>query len=88
LTRAAGALWWTGAHKTKRPENVCYDEATMSAGPADQDRELLRYWVETWQRAGVELDEIRRHEIESADTQEAIRQLFGTAGWMDSAPPE
>jgi len=58
----------------------------MSGGPADQERELLRYWVETWQRAGVELEEIRRQAIESADTQKAILQLFGTAGSMDTAP--
>jgi hypothetical protein len=34
--------------------------------------ELTRQWVETWKRAGPELEEIRRREIESADTQEAI----------------
>jgi len=59
----------------------------MLGEPADQDREMLRRWVNTWRRAGMELDEIRRHEIESADTQEAIRQLFGTEGSIDSAPP-
>ena len=42
-----------------------------------QDRELMRRWVETWRRAGPELDEIRRREIEAMDTAEAIRQLFG-----------
>ena len=49
-----------------------------------QDRELLRRWVETWQRAGLELEEIRRREIEAMDTAEAIRQLFGsTAAYKD-----
>jgi len=43
------------------------------------DRKLMRRWVETWQRAGQELDEIRRREIEATDTAEAIRQLFGSA---------
>jgi hypothetical protein len=43
------------------------------------DRELLRRWVETWRRAGQELDEIRRREIEATDTAEAIRQIFGDA---------
>jgi hypothetical protein len=40
--------------------------------------ELLRRWVDTWRQAGPALDEVRRLEIESADTQEAILQLFGT----------
>jgi hypothetical protein len=59
----------------------------MFGEPADQDRELVRHWVDTWRRAGVELDQIRRREIESADTHEAVRQLFGTEGSIDSAPP-
>ena len=43
------------------------------------DQELMRRWVETWRRAGYELDEIRRREIEATDTAAAIRQLFGSA---------
>ena len=43
------------------------------------DRDWMRRWVETWQRAGKELDEIRRREIEATDTREAIRQLFGAS---------
>lgn len=39
---------------------------------------LRRRWVETWRRAGDELEAIRRSEIESVDTQEAIRQIFGS----------
>jgi len=46
----------------------------------NSERELMRRWVDTWRRAGPELDEVRRREIESADTQEAVRQLFGTGG--------
>jgi hypothetical protein len=45
----------------------------------DRDRELLRQWVETWRRAGPELEEIRRREIEAIDTGEAIRQIFGSS---------
>jgi len=41
-----------------------------------RDRELLRRWVETWRRAEVELEPIRRRELRSLDTQEAIRQIF------------
>jgi hypothetical protein len=50
---------------------------SMSGGHTD--RELLRRWVETWARAGRELEEIRRREIESRDTREAIRQIFGSS---------
>jgi hypothetical protein len=51
----------------------------MASQQAPEDRELLQQWVETWKRAGHELDQIRRREIESVDTREAIRQLFGPA---------
>ena len=33
--------------------------------------------METWRTAGVELEAIRRRELRSLDTQEAIRQIFG-----------
>ncbi len=52
-----------------------------------QERELMRRWVETWRRAGPELDEIRRREIEATDTREAIRQLFGSAAAFQDLPP-
>ncbi len=45
----------------------------------DTDPDLLRRWVDTWRRAGIELERIRRAEIESIDTQEAVRQIFGNA---------
>ncbi len=51
------------------------------------DRKLMRQWVETWMRAGRELDQIRRREIESANTREAIRQLFGSPEAFHSLPP-
>jgi len=41
------------------------------------DAHLLRQWVDTWHRAGAQLARIRRAEIESVNTQEAIRQIFG-----------
>ena len=37
----------------------------MADQQAPQERELMRHWVETWRRAGAELDEIRRREIEA-----------------------
>jgi hypothetical protein len=36
--------------------------------------------VETWRRAGEELELLRRIEIESADTREAVGQIFGSDG--------
>jgi hypothetical protein len=41
------------------------------------DLSLCQRWVETWRRAGEELERIRRAEIESIDTPEAVRQIFG-----------
>ena len=52
-----------------------------------QDRELMRRWVETWQRAGPELEEIRRREIEVMDTRNAIRQLFDSTTLLRDLPP-
>jgi hypothetical protein len=50
----------------------------MASPPSSvRDRELLRRWAETWRRAEVELEPIRRRELRSLDTQEAIRQIFG-----------
>jgi hypothetical protein len=45
--------------------------------PASPDDSLRRRWVETWRRAGEELEALRRIEIESVDTREAVRQIFG-----------
>jgi hypothetical protein len=60
--------------------------AMQDRGTAEE-RELLRRWVETWIRAGVELEALRRREIESADTQQAVRQLFDSAAsFPDLAP--
>jgi hypothetical protein len=60
-----------------------YDEVVTK----DQnERDLLRRWVETWRRAGVELEEIRRREIRATDTQQSIRQIFGDDGAADSSP--
>jgi hypothetical protein len=42
--------------------------------------------VETWQRTGEELERLRRIEIESLDTREAIRQIYGD-GNLPTLPP-
>ena len=53
------------------------------------DRELLQRWVATWRRAAREMEEIRRREIETLDTHEAIRQIFDGFDWslLPPAPP-
>jgi len=55
--------------------------------PASPDDLLRRRWVETWRRAGGELERLRRIEIESIDTREAVRQIFGSDGPAVPAPP-
>ena len=42
-----------------------------------EELELMRRWVQTWKEAGPVLEEIRRRDIENADTQQAVRDLFG-----------
>ncbi len=64
----------------------CYDESEMPQQPSP-DIVLLRRWVETWRRAGKELEALRRIEIESVDTREAVRQIFGSDGGITPAPP-
>jgi hypothetical protein len=44
--------------------------------PNSPDEALLRRWVETWRRAGPELEAIRLAELQSVDTREAVRQIF------------
>ena len=52
---------------------------------ASPDDSLRKRWVETWRRAGEELERLRRAEIASIDTREAIRQIFGSRGGSDGA---
>jgi hypothetical protein len=59
----------------------------MSNQQASEERDLLRRWVDTWRRAGEELNEIRRREIESAHTQQAVLRLFGTGELAYTSPP-
>jgi hypothetical protein len=58
--------------------------------PFDQnpDEAIPRKWVDTWQRAGVELDAIQRAELRNVDTCEAIRQIFGIGDLPPLPPPE
>lgn len=58
----------------------------MTASHERAERELMRRWVETWLRAGQELEQIRRRELRAIDTREAARQLFGTGSSWPAAP--
>jgi hypothetical protein len=50
-------------------------------GMDEEERALTRRWVETWKRAGPELERIRRHEIRTLDSYKAIALLFGPADY-------
>ena len=51
------------------------------------DPELIRRWVETWRRAGKELEEIRRQELRTIDTAVAVRQLLESPTFHTDLPP-
>jgi hypothetical protein len=51
------------------------------------DAELLRKWVDTWRRAGPELERIHRAELQAVDTREAVRQIFGDMRFPASPAP-
>jgi hypothetical protein len=53
---------------------------STSAGDA-----LVRRWV--GRRAGEELERLRREEMPTIDTREAVRQIFGSAVPAIPAPP-
>lgn len=42
-----------------------------------EERELIERWVETWKRAGPELEAIHRREIREADNLEVLALLEG-----------
>jgi hypothetical protein len=58
----------------------------MTDPRATLERYAMRRWVETWRRAGEELEEIRRRELERMDTREAIRQIFNSAETFPRRP--
>lgn len=62
-----------------KPAKIISSGTMKSMMGGQTDRDPLRDWVETWRRAGPELAEIRRREIESVDTREAVRQIFGSS---------
>lgn len=55
---------------------------------AELDAEaMMRRWVETWKRAGPELEAIRHAEIRAADTQRAVQHLFSEDGELVRRAP-
>ena len=50
------------------------------------DADLLRRWAKTWRRASVELEAVRRREIQTLDTREAIRQIFEASASLPLPP--
>jgi hypothetical protein len=58
----------------------------MTDNRSMEERELMRRWVETWKRAGPELEAIRQREMRQVDTAEAVRQLLGSSALLYSSP--
>jgi hypothetical protein len=58
----------------------------MPAQPTDEERELMRRWVETWRRAGPLLEEIKNRELQAINTQQAIRDIFGEVDHFRGIP--
>ena len=53
----------------------------------EPDRDILKRWVDTWQAAAPLLEAIRRREIETVDTCQAVRQIFGASDSWPALPP-
>ncbi len=51
-----------------------------------EERELMRRWVETWKRAGPELEAIRRREIREADNVQVVATLRGSINLATKLP--
>ncbi|MFO7901266.1 MAG: hypothetical protein ACQESR_07560 [Planctomycetota bacterium] len=47
----------------------------------------IKQWVETWERAGRELDQQRKRDLASIDTAAAIRSLSGSYRWAANTLP-
>jgi hypothetical protein len=51
-----------------------------------EERELIRQWVETWKRAGPELEAIREREIREADNVQVVAILRGAINLATQLP--
>lgn len=53
---------------------------------ADRVNPMLQEHVQRWRRAASELEAIRERELQTVDTREAVRQLFGNNTLVQNAP--
>src|SRR6202030_1127206 len=52
-----------------------------------EERDVMRRWVETWKRAGPELEAIREREIREADNVQVVAMLRGAMNLATQLPP-
>lgn len=59
--------------------NMCYPQDVMDANDLQRisDPDAQR-WVNTWIRAGAELEKVRQHDVRSANTAAAMRSFTGS----------
>ena len=60
-----------------RSPGIAIDETMKPDNRIMDEREAMRRWVETWKRAGPELEAIRRKEIEKIDVHKHLAALEG-----------
>lgn len=58
----------------------------MTDNRSMEERELMRRWVETWKRAGPELEAIREREIREADNVQVVAILRGAMNLAAKLP--
>ncbi len=58
----------------------------MQANLTSEERARLKLHVETWRRAGPELEAIRKRELQTTDVRKAIHQLFGDGKLVQNWP--
>jgi hypothetical protein len=51
-----------------------------------EEREQMRLWVETWKRAGPELEAIRHREIREADNAQVLAMLESAMNFAARSP--
>ena len=47
----------------------------------DTEKDLIRRWVETWQRAAVELEEVKRQELRNFDYEKHRKNIDAMLQW-------
>ncbi|MEK7674435.1 MAG: hypothetical protein AAB676_01205 [Verrucomicrobiota bacterium] len=53
-----------------------------------KERALTKRWVETWKKAGPELERIRREEVKRTKTAQGMQALAGCVTWtLRDQPP-